>query len=67
MPLIRFLLYFTFIIILAACSPSKDKRPNILLIVADDLAFTDLGSFGGEIETPNLDALAAAGVRLSQF
>jgi arylsulfatase len=50
-----------------SCNPSKDNRPNILLIVADDLAYTDLGAFGGEIETPNLDALAASGVRLTQF
>jgi len=42
-------------------------RPNILLIVADDLGYTDIGAFGGEIETPNLDALARAGVRLTQF
>ena len=63
----RLLPYITFVITLFACSPSKDKRPNILLVVADDLAFTDLGSFGGEIETPNLDALAASGVKLTQF
>jgi len=43
------------------------SRPNILLIVADDLGFSDLGAFGGEIETPNLDALAKAGVRLTDF
>jgi arylsulfatase A-like enzyme len=43
------------------------SRPNILLIVADDMGFSDLGSFGGEIETPNLDQLAFAGVRLTNF
>jgi arylsulfatase A-like enzyme len=37
------------------------KRPNILLIVADDLGYSDLGVFGGEISTPNIDALAASG------
>jgi arylsulfatase len=43
-------------------------RPvNVLLIVVDDLGYSDLGCYGGEIDTPNLDALAAAGVRLSQF
>ncbi|RUL87815.1 arylsulfatase [Tautonia sociabilis] len=43
------------------------ERPNIVIIMADDLGFSDLGCFGGEIETPNLDRLAANGLRLSQF
>jgi arylsulfatase len=43
------------------------RRPNILLIVADDLGFSDIGCYGGEIETPNLDRLAAGGVRFTQF
>lgn len=42
-------------------------RPNIVLIMADDLGFSDLGCYGSEIETPNLDALAADGLRFSQF
>jgi arylsulfatase len=46
---------------------AADGRPNILLIVADDAGYSDLGSFGGEINTPNLDALAAVGVRFTQF
>ena len=44
-----------------------DERPNILLVVIDDLGFTDLGSYGGEIRTPNLDALAEQGLRFSSF
>ena len=48
-------------------SASHDTRPNIVLILADDLGFSDIGCFGGEIPTPNLDALAADGVRLTQF
>jgi arylsulfatase len=43
------------------------KRPNFLVIVADDLGFSDLGAFGGEIATPNLDALAMAGLRFTDF
>lgn len=42
-------------------------KPNVLLIIADDLGYSDLGSFGGEINTPNLDALANEGVRLTSF
>ncbi|WP_043311169.1 arylsulfatase [Pseudomonas sp. ML96] len=43
------------------------ERPNFLVIVADDLGFSDLGAFGGEIATPNLDALALNGLRLTDF
>ncbi len=43
------------------------KGPNFLVIVADDLGFSDLGCYGGEIETPNLDALAAGGLKYSCF
>jgi arylsulfatase len=46
---------------------SQDRVPNILLIVADDLGYADIGSFGGEIQTPSLDALAATGVRFTDF
>ena len=42
-------------------------RPNFLIIVADDLGFSDLGAFGSEIRTPHLDALAYAGLRLNGF
>ena len=41
--------------------------PNFLVIIADDLGFSDLGCYGGEIKTPNLDALAAGGLRFTQF
>jgi len=43
------------------------KRPNIVLILGDDLGFSDMGSFGGEIRTPNLDSLARNGVRFVNF
>ena len=45
----------------------QSNKPNIVLIMADDLGFSDLGCYGGEINTPNLDALAADGIRFSQF
>lgn len=50
-----------------AATPLPAARPNFLIIVADDLGFSDLGAFGGEIRTPNLDALAKSGVRLTDF
>lgn len=44
-----------------------DKRPNILVILADDLGYSDLGCYGSEIHTPNLDKLAQQGVRFNHF
>ncbi len=46
---------------------SADRRPNIVLIVTDDMGFADIGAFGGEIATPNIDALAGSGVRFTNF
>ncbi len=45
----------------------KSARPNIVLILNDDMGFSDIGCYGGEIDTPNLDRLAANGLRFSQF
>lgn len=49
--------------------PAADlaRRPNIVIILGDDLGFSDMGSFGGEINTPNLDSLAKDGVRFTNF
>lgn len=54
-------------VLLFALALSAADRPNILLIVADDLGYSDLGCYGGEIDTPHLDTLAASGVRLTRF
>ena len=43
------------------------SRPNIILILADDLGYSDIGCYGGEIQTPNLDRLAEEGVRFTHF
>src|SRR6478736_2125696 len=45
----------------------QSKRPNILLILNDDMGYSDIGCYGGEIDTPHLDRLAANGLRYSQF
>lgn len=54
---------------LAGCATpqSRRKRPNIVTIVLDDVGFSDLGCFGGEIRTPNIDRLAARGLRFNRF
>ena len=54
-------------IAVAASSLAADSRPNIIYILADDMGFSDIGCYGSEIETPNLDALAKGGVRFTQF
>ncbi|MCW0484517.1 arylsulfatase [Gaoshiqia sediminis] len=48
-------------------SVSASEKPNIILIMSDDMGFSDLGCYGGEIQTPNLDKLATNGVRFTQF
>lgn len=58
-------------LLLSGSSPAlardAEQRPNFLIIVADDLGFSDVGAFGGEIDTPNLDALAERGLKLTAF
>ena len=51
----------------AFAQQSNDHRPNIVLIVTDDMGYADIGSFGGEIATPNIDSLANDGVRFTNF
>ena len=43
------------------------RAPNIILVMMDDMGFSDIGCYGGEIHTPHIDALAQNGVRFSQF
>jgi len=51
----------------AVQTKSAGSRPNILLIMSDDMGYSDLGCYGGEIRTPTLDRLASSGLRFSQF
>jgi arylsulfatase len=53
--------------VLVTTAQAQNSRPNILLVVADDLGYSDIGSFGGEIQTPVLDKLASEGMRFSNF
>src|SRR5210317_1062492 len=61
-----FLLLFT-LIWLASCSSTKSKKPNILLILVDDMGWSDIGCYGGEAQTPHLDRLAENGIRFTQM
>lgn len=62
--------------LMTSCKTNQEKneaktvypeKPNIVLIMCDDMGFSDLGCYGGEVNTPNIDALAAEGIRFSQF
>jgi arylsulfatase A-like enzyme len=54
-------------LMLIAPRAEADERPNIVVILCDDMGFSDIGCYGGEIETPNLDRLAASGLRFTDF
>ncbi len=57
-------------IVIAALSVSigqADDKPNVVFVLVDDMGYSDLGCYGSEIETPNLDALAAAGLKFTEF
>ncbi len=62
----RNLMLIMFVVASATFSRAAEQRPNVVIILADDLGFSDLGCYGGEIATPNLDALAAGGLRFTQ-
>jgi len=55
------------VLVTMGISYAQQKKPNIILILADDLGYSDLGAYGSEISTPNLDRLANEGLRLKQF
>jgi len=65
--IVRFAVCLLLIIGPQVSAQTADSRPNILLIVADDLGYADLGAYGSDIATPNIDALAARGILFTQF
>lgn len=62
----RLVLSLAFVSLFVTSGPAAD-RPNIVLIMSDDMGYSDIGCYGGEIKTPTLDRLAAGGLRLTQF
>ena len=62
----RWLILATLILLLFAKS-SPAAPPNIVVILVDDMGFSDVGCYGGEIDTPNIDRLASEGLRFTQF
>jgi arylsulfatase len=67
LPMMKNLRFYLFLCVIFASHLSSAPRPNIVVILADDMGFSDLGCYGSEIETPNLDRLAAQGLRFTQF
>src|SRR3954462_4981827 len=63
---VRIAVVVAFIVAVGALGQTPPK-PNVLIILADDMGFSDAGCHGGEIATPNLDALAGKGLRITQF
>ncbi|MFM2167063.1 MAG: hypothetical protein RIS79_1434, partial [Verrucomicrobiota bacterium] len=61
------LLFLLSTFVLLHSSFAAQQRPNIVVILVDDMGFADLGCYGSEIPTPNLDGLAKGGVRFTQF
>lgn len=65
-----FIIFLSFLFVAShsiLCAAGKTSSPNIILIIADDIGFSDIGCYGSEIKTPNLDSLAAGGLRFTQF
>ncbi|QEL03559.1 arylsulfatase [Olivibacter sp. LS-1] len=61
------ILCLLFIWLIYAAGVSAQNKPNIIIVMADDLGFSDIGCYGGEIKTPNLDRLASHGLRMTSF
>ncbi|HYG78322.1 MAG TPA: arylsulfatase [Planctomycetota bacterium] len=67
MPQTRLLFIVVVAAVLQVCALAADARPNIVVVMVDDMGFSDLGCYGGEIATPNIDRLAGSGMRFTRF
>src|SRR6266540_6675006 len=66
--LLKLTLPFAALFLLAGVARAADPaKPNVVILLADDMGFSDLGCYGGDIQTPNLDGLAKNGLRFTQF
>jgi len=63
----KFAVYFFLLMVIGISRMVAQQRPNVLLIMADDMGYSDIGCYGGEINTPNLDRLASNGLQFKQF
>jgi len=64
---VKVVLGFCGLCLMASTSHAQAPRPNIIVIMSDDMGYSDIGCYGGEIDTPNLDSLAEGGLRYTQF
>jgi arylsulfatase len=67
MSTVRHLAFVPLLLMVATAQAQDRKRPNLIVILADDMGYSDIGCYGSEIATPNLDALARNGMRFTQF
>ncbi|MDP6527250.1 MAG: sulfatase-like hydrolase/transferase, partial [Kiritimatiellia bacterium] len=65
--LISCLLYLVLASVVTIYAAPDRSRPNIILIMVDDMGYSDIGCYGGEVKTPNIDMLAESGLRFTQF
>ena len=63
----KILVYLALFLLGLVPAMQASDRPNIILIMVDDLGYSDFGCYGSEIQTPNIDALAESGLRFSRF
>ncbi|SVE02308.1 uncharacterized protein METZ01_LOCUS455162, partial [marine metagenome] len=58
---------FALLAVIPLLASAEDARPNFVIIMADDMGWSDIGCYGGEIDTPHIDSLAAGGLRFTRF